>query len=576
MAKQSESSWKSIVARKQAERDARIPTAWRLKKLPPNDRWNVLDVPKESGILSAAELRITEAPDATTLLEGLQSGKLTAVEVTTAFCKRAAIAHQVTNCLTEIFFEDALRRAQDLDAQLARTGRPVGPLHGLPISLKDTFRVKGYDATAGVTALCFKPATVNSTLVDILIDAGAVLYCKTNIPLTLMALDSHNNVYGRTLNPADRRLTAGGSSGGEGALLGIRGSILGIGTDVGGSIRIPAMCNYLYGVKPSHGRIPYAGQESGGSKPGSEQLGIRASAGPLAHSMRDCEMLMRVVSDMKAWERDPEVIPKPWTLSTSRNRPLRIGIVHSDGVSRPVPAVERFMTETAERLAQSGGAVEVVELNISPLLGKCQSLVNKLFSIDGGNVMFDLLETTGEPLSPWLASRIRRKSRLSHEAVRDLHGQRNAMQTEFMKIWTANGGYWAASNCPDEARLDAIIAPVAPHLVPPIDRWNTAGYTSAFVLLDYSAGTIPVRKVTEADLAVEIDAEQKPWSSWDKANRKLWTDVDRKVYLGSPQCLQVIAPRLCDEQLVEAMTVLDSVLRGKGHGRRGSSQAARL
>lgn len=93
------------------------------------------------------------------------------------------------------------------------------------------------DASIGIAALAFNPSDSASTLVETLLQAGAVLYCKTNVPQTLMALDSHNNVFGRTLNPRNLMVTAGGSSGGEGALVAMRGSVLGVGTDVGGSIR---------------------------------------------------------------------------------------------------------------------------------------------------------------------------------------------------------------------------------------------------------------------------------------------------------------------------------------------------
>ena len=160
-----------------------------------------------------------------------------------AFCKRAAIAHQLTNCLTEIFFDDALVRAKFLDEEYARTSKMLGPLHGVSISLKDTFKVRGYDASIGIASLAENPAQENSLLVDVLLQQGAVLYCKTNVPQMLIALDSDNNVFGRVLNLRNRHVTAGGSGGGEGALIALRGSVLGVGTDIGGSIRIPAMCN---------------------------------------------------------------------------------------------------------------------------------------------------------------------------------------------------------------------------------------------------------------------------------------------------------------------------------------------
>lgn len=245
------STWESIAARKRQERQDRIPKEWQLKDAPALG--NVLQVPHTCGLLSETDLDIT-GRDATTLLELLALGTISSEEATRAFCKRAAIAQQLTNCLTEIFFEDGIARAKQLDDHLRRYGKPFGPLHGLPISIKDSFKVKGYDASLGVASLCFQPATTNSALVDLLLSLGAVLYCKTNIPQTLSSLDSHNNVFGRTMNPVNRQLTAGGSSGGEGALVAMNGSPLGIGTDVGGSIRVPAMCNGLVGVKPSHGR----------------------------------------------------------------------------------------------------------------------------------------------------------------------------------------------------------------------------------------------------------------------------------------------------------------------------------
>ena len=196
-------TWRDIAARKQKERAERIPQDWLLPSSYSAEinRDNVLSVPRECGLFSSEELRITEGYDATALVALLAEGKLTSVEVATAFCKRAAIAHQLTNCLTEILFKEAIARATKLDDEFKRTGKPTGPLHGLPISLKDTFKIKGCDASVGIAGLCFKPSTTNSALVDLLLEQGAVLYCKTNIPQTMAALDSHNNVFGRTINP---------------------------------------------------------------------------------------------------------------------------------------------------------------------------------------------------------------------------------------------------------------------------------------------------------------------------------------------------------------------------------------
>jgi amidase len=160
--------------------------------------------------------------------------------VTTAFCKAAAIAHQLTNCLTEIYFLQALERAKELDATYKATGKPVGALFGLPISLKDQFQIKGTECNMGIASWLGDISEENSVLVDILLNAGAVLHCRTNISQALMFAESDNYVYGRTTNPYNRGLSCGGSSGGEGATVAMYGSVIGVGTDLGGSVRIPA------------------------------------------------------------------------------------------------------------------------------------------------------------------------------------------------------------------------------------------------------------------------------------------------------------------------------------------------
>ncbi|KAF2469789.1 amidase [Lindgomyces ingoldianus] len=541
--------WQLASWMKKDERYNRIPKDWLLKDLPSSNVTTYLDIPRKSKLLNAEELKITEEYDATSLAEAIRRKELKCVDVTRAFCKRAAIAQQLTNCLTEILFDDALARAAALDDHLAAGKPPLGPLHGVPVSLKDTFKIKGYDASIGIAALVYNPAKENSILVDILLNAGAVLYCKTNIPQTLMALDTHNNVFGRTINPLNTLVTAGGSSGGEGALLAMRGSILGVGTDVGGSIRIPAMCNGTFSIKPSWQRIPYAGQE-GGTPPAASKMGIPASAGPLAHSMRDIELFFRVVSEQKPWELDPDVIPSPWnTVQSSLGRKLRIGVVKRDGVIDPHPPILRQLDEVAGKM--KAGGIEVVEMDITHLFSQCQSLANALFSVEGGNAMFDILESTKEPLSPWLKTRMRRKAPLSLEEVRELHAKRTELRKQFLKIWRDASG----------KEIDAFICPVAPHPVPPIDRWNAVSYTSSFVLLDYPAGTLPVRMFESKDMEGEMP-ESKPLGSWDEANRELWTDFDRSVYIGTPLCVQVVAPMLEEMRLCEAMAAIDKALRG--------------
>ncbi|KAJ9656778.1 hypothetical protein H2201_008430 [Coniosporium apollinis] len=556
-------TWKEISRRKQEEQAARIPKEWRLARKPAVNRNNYLDIPRECGILTEKELEITERYDATALVKELAEGRLKSVDVCRAFCKRAAIAHQLTNCLTDFFSTEALARAEELDSHLSTHKKPLGPLHGLPISLKDTFRIPGHDSSIGIASLAFNPSTAPSTLVSLLLSLGAVLYCKTNVPQTLMALDSHNNVFGRTLNPLNTFVTAGGSSGGEGALVGMRGSILGIGTDVGGSIRIPAMCQGLYGFKPSWQRVPYAGQE-GGQRPAAARLALPASAGPIATTLRDCELLLKTIADAEPWMVDPDVVFGPWEAQGelpsrrrgSSGKPV-IGMVRTDGLIEPLPPVRRVLDDVAAALRARG--VEVVEMDIRPLFSKCQSLANALFGVEGGNNMFDLLEKTGEPLSPWLSTRLKRKKPMTLEQAREQHAKKAELETKFLEIWKGRDG----------KEIDAFVCPVAPHPVPPIDRWNGVSYTSSFVLLDYPAATLPVRAVKPNDLNGELPTSE-PLSSWDRVNRELWTKVDRSVYLNTPLCVQVVAPKMQERRLYQAMEVIDQALKA------GASEKARL
>lgn len=558
-------TWKAIAARKQKERASRIPEQWLLS---PNNidhnQLNVLSVPRESGILTDKELRITEDFDATALVAELSSGRLKSVDVVTAFCKRAAIAQQVTNCLTEMLFDDAIARAKQLDDYLAKYGKPMGPLHGLPVSVKDTFKIKGYDASVGVAAFCFKPATTNSALVDLLFSLGAVLYCKTNVPLTMQALDSHNNVFGRTMNPANRQLTAGGSSGGEGALVGMRGSILGVGTDIGGSIRVPALCNGLYGVKPSHGRVPYANQE-GGALPGSNKLGIEATAGPIATTQRDCELLMRAVCDATPSMLDPDVISQTWdqqTSMTARQPALRVGIVRTDGHVTPLPPIQRLIDEVARTLSASQ-SIEVVDVDVSSLGPQCMKTFNAVMSADGANTWMNHIEKTGEPLSPWLSTRLRRRPQKSLDEVRAIQASRIDLMSQFLNVWKESGGYWNTSSTQAKSgdrTIDVLICAGAPHPVAAIDRWNSANYTAMWNLLDLPAGIIPIREFVESDMQGEVP-NTKPLNGWDKINREMWTGFDRKVYLGSALTIQVVAPRLMERKLVDSMSVLDEALK---------------
>lgn len=178
--------WQKIAARKVVDRKAQLDRwpDWHLKECVPDSTTDVSDLPASQ--LTEREREIVRQ-DATALVESLRDRRYTAVEVAKAFCHVATVAQGLTNCLTEVFFEEALQRATELDDYLEETGQVVGPLHGLPVSIKDHIMVKGHDTSTGYVAWAYKTiASKDAVAVSTLRNAGAVLYVKTANPQTLL------------------------------------------------------------------------------------------------------------------------------------------------------------------------------------------------------------------------------------------------------------------------------------------------------------------------------------------------------------------------------------------------------
>ncbi|KAJ9191165.1 hypothetical protein DTO164E3_8960 [Paecilomyces variotii] len=333
--------WEELVADKRARLEKTIPAEWKIQTLPTED--SVIDYPTKSGLLSAKELEITNST-ATDLVAKLATGELKSYDVTLAFCKRAALAHQLLNCALEFFPDAALAQAKELDEYFEKNKKPIGPLHGLPISLKDQFRVKGFETSMGYVSWLGKYDTDESIMVTLLRKAGAVFYVKTSVPQTLMVCETVNNIIGRTVNPRNKNWSCGGSSGGEGANVGFRGGVIGVGTDIGGSIRVPSAFNFLYGLRPSHGRMPYA--KMANSMEGQET--VHSVCGPIAHSVPDLKLFVTSVLSEEPWKYDSKVIPLPWRQneediikSKLSSGGLTLGFFNCDGNVLPHPPILR-------------------------------------------------------------------------------------------------------------------------------------------------------------------------------------------------------------------------------------------
>ena len=190
---------------------------------------------------------------------------------------------------------------------------------------------------------------------------GAVLFCKTSVPHTLMSGETVNNIIGYTWNPKNRLLTSGGSSGGEGALIGLRGSVLGFGTDIGGSIRIPAAFNGVYGIRPSAGRMPYEGMAN--SMDG--QNSVLSVVGPLSCSVAGLRLAFKSILSQKPWLHDPLCLEMPWRDDEERRvkmGQLTFGVMKHDGNVTPHPPVQRAIEIVIARVRDLGHKVQYIHL----------------------------------------------------------------------------------------------------------------------------------------------------------------------------------------------------------------------
>jgi Asp-tRNA(Asn)/Glu-tRNA(Gln) amidotransferase A subunit family amidase len=186
----------------------------------------------------------------------------------------------------------------------ARVCNKAGPLAGMPISVKDTVGVAGFASCIGYSSPSWLvPFQKDAAIVRLLRDAGAYPFVKTNIPITLLSFESSSDVWGRTTNPYSAKHTPGGSTGGEAALLAYGGSRLGIGTDVAGSVRIPAHYSGIYTIKASTHRFPKRGNTT--SCVGQE--GVAPVYSPMTRTLEDLETFWRAIVGMKPWEYDPSV-----------------------------------------------------------------------------------------------------------------------------------------------------------------------------------------------------------------------------------------------------------------------------
>lgn len=508
-------------------------------KNPPID---VSKVPVECGLLTPKEIAITETYDAVGLAEAIASRILTAVEVATAYAKRAIIAHQLTCCLTQWFMPEALAQARYLDEYLEKNGKPVGPLHGVPISIKEHMPIAGTYSSTG----SFASTVMNEkdcTMVAILRKAGAVFYCKTNQPQAIMHLESTSH-YGRTLNPFNIKLSAGGSSGGEAALIAMNGSVLGVGTDIGGSIRCPSAFCGIYGFKSTSYLLP---QRDFIAHSFSAELNVLCSTGPMCRTLRDMELFMTTIHASKPYLADPKVIPLPWTgLRTPIQKPLKIGIISNDAFITPQPPVQRALAWAQQRLSNLTFSSTFEIKPFTPYnAAEAWSLIRRMYWPGAGLAACADIQSSGEPIHPLTTWGLRDASphgMLTADEVNSLRSTRDAFRYKFAEHWDAQD-------------VDVVLGPA---FVGPACAHDTAfywTYTSLWNFVDYPGVVVPTP--IRAEKGEKYEEGYVPLSEACRHVRELWEDAE---FEGAPVDLQVVGRRYHDNELFGALKTMREVL----------------
>ena len=515
--------WRILVQRK---RDALTGSIKRLSPpVPPLNEdvpLNVTSIPRK--LLLEPQIRITEMPPED-LLQKLATRKLSSVEVTRAFLQRAGLASNLVNCVTELMPEAAIRRAEFLDDYLLKHGRTIGPLHGLPISAKEHMSLKGLDCNAGFVSWIGNISDSNALIAQLLFDAGCVFYVRTTVPQTLMHLETSSNIYGATVNPYNRKLTAGGSSGGEGALLGLYGSCLGSGSDIGGSIRTPAANVGVFGLKPTSGRLPLGGFKA--TKSGAEQ--VVPVVGPLSTSLDGIRLFMKAIIDKEPWQFE-RLYPAPWKTASlppglDAGRRPRVGIMIDDGVVRPHPPVLRAMAAFRTRLEESGD-FDIVDF--SPYKhDEAWRITSSLYFADGAKQDTNAINISGEPwlpLSEFIIKENPNVKELSVEELWKLTAERDDYRKQYlihrneeMSKPSKHVGYTTTrsdSGCPD-----FILCPAGPGLAPPLECSRYWGYTAQWNLLDWPCMVFPTGMHGEP--SDKLDSDYKPRNRSDSYNQSL-------------------------------------------------------
>ena len=333
------------------------------------------------------------------ILEKIKQREVSSLEVLESFLTQVEKVNPTINAIVALDIERAKEKAKEADNKISLKSK-LGPLHGLPMTIKDAFEVEGIVSTGGNPAWKDNIPKRNAEAVQRLVDAGAIIFGKTNVPFLSSDLQSFNKIYGTTNNPWDLERTPGGSSGGSAAALAAGMTPLELGSDIGGSIRVPAHFCGLYGHKPSYNIISEVGHMP--PPPGSILTGNGLSvAGPLARSPEDLEIALDVLvsaqeQDSQAWKVK---LPKA---RTKKIKELKIAVWPDEPYAEADNEITNLIKDTAKDLKHAGAKVETVDLPISfEEIDKIYSLLlNPLMLAGSPKETFETLAKLNESLDP--------------------------------------------------------------------------------------------------------------------------------------------------------------------------------
>ncbi|KAF1570931.1 Fatty-acid amide hydrolase 1, partial [Eudyptes moseleyi] len=501
----------------------------------------------------------------------LQEGSLSPKTVLYTYVEKALEVTQQTNCLRH-FIPECEEQLQEIQRQ-----REKGLLYGIPVSIKDHIGHKGHLSTCGLVQCLGALVQEDSVLVKVLKRQGAIPFAMTNVPQSLFNYDCSNPIFGQTLNPFNNQKSPGGSSGGEGALIAGGGSILGIGSDIGGSIRLPSSFCGLCGLKPTAERLSVWNTHLLNVDVCSRPTPVPCTLGPMARDVDSLALCMKALLCQDMFQLDPTVPPIPFNEEVySSSAPLRVGYYDTDGYFPLPPCMRRVVWETKGALQAAGH--QLVPFSPPRIHYVMTELFLKTFFADGGRAWLDVF--TGDIVDPSLKSQVnsckipslgkkllalilkplqfllllKLKNVATISTCRSVkemwnhHHQIEAYRTEFIARWR-------------ELRLDVVLCPV-------LGPAFTTGYpgklltaissTMLYNVLNFPAGVVPVSMVTEAD-----EEELKLYQGWcdDPWDRTLKQAVAGAV--GLPVAVQCVALPWREELCLRLMKEVETLSREK-------------